>query len=457
MNEQPKENGMETGTKQTLQSEELVGTRAALAKVVPIDESRIDYFNPKRWTASDIDLIKQTVCPKGIPDADFKLFIAKCQASGMNPMLGEAFCVDRNQNIGTKDSPKWIKVYVFTPGEQGMEARADDFPDFRGLRAAAVYEKDAIIIDPSKGEVSHQYNPVGDRGKLMGAWAIADREGRKTPVEYVRFDEYYDSRNPQWNARPATMIVKCARAASLRRAYPNKFDGIFAREELRDDGGESEPTPAQAQQANRDTTDKLADRMLGTAQAQESIRPGAVSVPPGQRTVDVVVEKPKASPPKPVQKATGMDKLAADPQSFMNEPSPQDIAALVQKLKAANIGFDETKLTVRAYFDEQTSKLAQAVKVATGSDVQRAGPPPVDDSKDPLVTFKPWKDKRVSQMSGPELLEAILYGEKNLAAAALRPAQTEAVRWMINILRASEKAREAKLLEEPGASEKELF
>lgn len=406
----------ETKTEETMspELEAIQGTRHPLAKVVPIDESRVDLFNPKRWTNEDIDTIKKTICPAGIPDADFKLFIMKCQASGMNPLLGEAFCIKRNQNIGSKDHPKWIEVFQFTPGEAGMEGRADDFPDYRGLRAAAVYENDKIIIDASEGEVSHQYNPVDPkRGRLLGAWAIAYRDGRKTPAEFVRLDEYIDTRNPKWASSPATMLVKCARAAALRRAYPNAFDGVFLREEIPEDGerttGAEQTTGSQVEQANRSTTDVLADRMRATATAQAGLKTEAKPQSAKGATVDVV---PQKAEPKP----------ATEVKSSMT----LSLGELKQELARAEILYDINQLERDpAYFATKLAAvLEHKAKRAAGVDKPPAPLPSQqadakaaeEAAKGPLMTYGPKNKQPISSLEGPELLEMVEYGNAKLPA-----------------------------------------
>jgi phage recombination protein Bet len=421
----------ETRVREEVVTEQDAGTRTPLARVVPIDESRVDLFNPKRWSKEDVDVVKKTVCPAGIPDAEFKLFIMKCQASGMNPLLGEAFCIKRNQNIGSKDSPKWIEVFQFTPGEQGMEGRADDFPDYRGLRAAAVYEADKILIDASAGEVSHQYNPVDPkRGRLLGAWGIAYREGRKTPVEFVRLDEYMDARNPKWASSPSTMIVKCARAAALRRAYPNAFDGIFVREEIAEEGERVVPTESvtgsQAEQMNRDTTDKLADRMRATAEAQAGLKDAPR---PGARTVDVVAEKPK--PSAAPTNLVGIAELKADLKRYeipyTEESVEKNPGGLQELVNAAK----QKSAAVKAAGGVTTSEMDRADK---------AGPAPVG----PLMVFGPKKGQPVASLDGPEILEQIAFGESKIGG--LDATKAAKVRACIDDLKAEEKKRTDALL-----------
>jgi phage recombination protein Bet len=450
------------------------GTRSPLAKVMPIDESRVDLFNPRKWGRDDIEVIKKTVCPAGIPDADFKLFIMKCQASGMNPLLGEAFCIKRNQNIGTKDSPKWIEVFQFTPGEQGMEGRADDFPDFRGLRAAAVYENDKISVDPSIGEVSHQFNPVDPkRGRLVGAWGIAYRAGRKTPVEYVRLDEYIDTRNPKWTSSPATMLVKCARAAALRRAYPNTFDGVFLREEIADDGdrgtGAEQTTGSQVEQANRDTTDRLADRMKATGGTRNALKnPGAQTLPASKSTVDVVTEyavktavaatetrfdskavfetPPKAESPKTV---VGMAELRADLKRYeifydtgRLEKDAVYASELVGKVDAARAAAEAKRAAPKAEEPKTPEPLPSQVAEAKMAEQAALGP---------LMNFGPFKSQPVRSLAGPDLLEQIAFGESKIGS--LVPDKAARVRACIDQIKAVMAERERALLgdaPEPG-------
>jgi phage recombination protein Bet len=256
---------------------------------------RAEPVAPAIWTPDLVDLIKKTVCPAGIPDGEFRLFIEKCKVSGMNPLQNECFCVPRQVKIGPKDRPQWVTQYVFQPGEAGMEARADRFPDYRGIRAAAVYKKDAIEIDPEAGTVSHKFNPVGDRGELVGAWAIAYREGRKTPVEFTRLTEYRQQ-GAMWDGKVETMIVKCARAAALRRAYPNAFSGVYVREEMQE---EVEVTPTLPATPAVSRTSEVAAKVLARLPPKASPPKAAPAPQPAPEKPAEVLTYEKPTPPTP--------------------------------------------------------------------------------------------------------------------------------------------------------------
>lgn len=183
------------------------------------------------WTQERINLLKNTVCPKGISNDEFALFLEQCKRSGLDPLLKEAFCVARRQNIGDRDRPNWVTKHEFQPSEAGMLARAERFPDYEGIQAAEVYGKDPISIDYGSGLVEHKVNPAQRSGGLVGAWARVQRRGKLAVVVWVDLGAV-EQKTPLWGKMPATMVRKCARVAALRTAYPEAFGGLYVREEM---------------------------------------------------------------------------------------------------------------------------------------------------------------------------------------------------------------------------------
>lgn len=190
------------------------------------------------WSRERAELVRRTVCPKGITEDEFTLFLEQCKRSGLDPLLKEAFCVARRQNVGNKERPQWVSKHEFTPSEAGMLARAERFPDFRGIQASAVFGEDDIIVDQGKGEVQHRFNPAKRKGALVGAWARVVRDGKLPVVVWLDFGGYVQQ-TPLWAKIPTTMIEKCARVAALRKAYPEAFGGLYVREEMPQDDYEA--------------------------------------------------------------------------------------------------------------------------------------------------------------------------------------------------------------------------
>lgn len=262
-------------------------------------------FTPIVWNQERVDLVKKTICPKGITDDELAVFLLQCKRTELDPLIKEAFCIPRRQNIAPKGQPEnWITKNEFQPAEAGMAARADRFPDYRGIKCAAVYENDVFEIDSEAGTVVHKFSPNKDRGRLKGAWARCFRADRHTPVEWCPLSEFMQQTS-MWG-KAETMIVKCARAAAWRRAYPNTFGGLYIEEEYARDevdvtpagpsGGNGTTTAQPGQTRSQAVTEKAkaaAEAAKGGA-AAASPATSSTSKPPGQQTIDA----PKSSPPK---------------------------------------------------------------------------------------------------------------------------------------------------------------
>lgn len=189
------------------------------------------------FTAERVALIKKQICPAGITDGDFAVFLEQCRRSGLDPLMKEAWCVPRKVKVKRKNDKGYdvtedVEVHVFQAAEQGMQIRAHRSGVFLGMRAGAVYSNDPHReIDFAAGRVRHTAQ-MGNRGQLLGAWAIAFRSDLAvSPVAWVNFSEY-SGEGPLWKNKPETMIVKVARAHALRLSFPYEFAGAYIAEEL---------------------------------------------------------------------------------------------------------------------------------------------------------------------------------------------------------------------------------
>lgn len=207
-----------------------------------VEQTALDTMGNVKWTRQMVELCKRTVCPKGVGEDEFALFIEQCRATGFNPFTKEVYCVPRNVKVSKKGEPdRWETQHVFQPGVDGARARAGRFPDFHSSTSAAVFEKDACEVDVDAGEVRHKFNPCQPRGRLVGAWGKVVKRGGPPVVAWLPAGSR--SGNSQfWNADPGGMLAKCAEMAALRKAYPVQFSGVQAREEVQ------EEAPSRAEQ-----------------------------------------------------------------------------------------------------------------------------------------------------------------------------------------------------------------
>lgn len=228
----------------------------------------VDTLTTPEWPRSALEILKRQVCPKGIPDDEFYVFVKRCQATGLNPLVGEAYCIPRN----TKGPDgKHITIHSFTPSAEGMRARAGRFPDFKKVDGAAVCELDPVaLIDEGTGEVQHKINAAKPRGRLTGAWGrVVKTDG--TPVVVWLPAGSRGGNSSFWNSDPGGMLCKCAMVAALRQAYPVAFAGVYVREEMPDEA------------APPSMTETVLSRVSGDAPASTS---KVEVLPPAGPTVD---------------------------------------------------------------------------------------------------------------------------------------------------------------------------
>jgi phage recombination protein Bet len=326
-----------------------------------------------QWSPERVELIKRTICPRGIGEDEFALFIEQCKRSGLDPLLKEAFCVARRQNAGNREKPNWVTRYEFQPSEAGMLARAERFPDFKGIQASAVYAEDEIIVDQGKGEVVHRFNPAKRKGSLVGAWARVVRAEKLPVVVWLDFAGYVQQ-TPLWAKIPTTMIEKCARVAALRKGYPEAFGGLYVREEM----PAEEFEPAQAEPASSHGGYEV----LGA-------RPGPVkaSFPPLPTAPrEAREEKEHAPAPAPVQTQETHRETVREPEPVRESVKARPAATSSKEVKAKEKAPEPAPATEPAPALEAPAKLK---------------------SSSVVVAFGPHKGKTASELNDEELAETI--------------------------------------------------
>ena len=311
------------------------------------------------------ELIRRTVIPNGATDDEVALFLEQCLRSGLNPLLKECFCVPRRQNAGNRDRPQWVTRHEFQPSETGMLARAERFPDFKGIQASAVYAEDEIMVDQGKGEVVHRFNPAKRKGSLVGAWARVVRDGKLPVLVWLDFAGYVQQ-TPLWAKIPTTMIEKCARVAALRKGYPEAFGGLYVREEMPADEFEpaesAHPAPPGGYEVPRSRPGpvKASFPTLPTAPREARERE-----PEPAR--EVAREPEPVAPPEPV-KAEPVKAEATRPEPVKARPSPapepETVAETPTKLKSAAVVVAFGTFKGKTASDLSDEELAETIDLA---------------------------------------------------------------------------------------------
>lgn len=179
-------------------------------------------------------LVKDTVAKNATPE-ELRQFLYLCNTYGLDPLTKEL--------VFSKYTNKEGKTFVsFITTRDGYLKAAMRDPNFAGLQSMPVKEGDnfeVCLSDPGK-PVRHTFGVK--RGRLLGAYAIAQHKSRPPVVFWADFEEYFraNSSNNAWQQYPSAMIQKVAEVGALRRQF--NISGLVAREEIGD--GEPDTPPA---------------------------------------------------------------------------------------------------------------------------------------------------------------------------------------------------------------------
>lgn len=175
------------------------------------------------------NMIKKYLVSGGgnVSDSEVMMFLSLCRYQHLNPFLREAYLIKYGSN-----DPATIVT-----GKDVFTKRADATPNYAGKQAGV------IVLTESGDIVEREGSFVLPKETLVGGWAKVFIKGHDTP-EYasVSLDEYIGRKkngeiNGQWSKKPATMIRKVAVVQALREAFPDRFQGMYAQEEMTEVSG----------------------------------------------------------------------------------------------------------------------------------------------------------------------------------------------------------------------------
>ncbi|MGG0207794.1 RecT family recombinase [Bacillus mycoides] len=163
------------------------------------------------FTKMELDTIKSTIAT-GTSNEQFALFVQTCVNSELNPFLNHIYCIV----YGGKMS---IQVSV-----EGVLHLARQKNGYKGIDVQTVHENDEFEADRSQeGEwIIRKHQVKFPRGKVIGCYAVAQRDGFKDVVVMMETDEVIHMKNGtnkhMWNNWFNDMFKKHAmkRAAKLQ-------------------------------------------------------------------------------------------------------------------------------------------------------------------------------------------------------------------------------------------------
>ena len=178
----------------------------------------------RRYSESDLNVIRKTVAHGASPE-ELAMFLYLANRYQLDPFLGEILLirVKAKQPDGTYQEA--LRIYVPRDGWLKVAIR---HPEYEGIDSAPVYEKDEFQADFAEAKVTHRVtSPL--RGRVVGAYAIARRKGRKPYLVVVSLEEVR-GKTPAWDTHPAIMAQTRAEVYAIRRQF--EISGLYAPEEF---------------------------------------------------------------------------------------------------------------------------------------------------------------------------------------------------------------------------------
>ena len=157
------------------------------------------------WTADEVDVISRQVA-KGANMVELMYFLNVCKSTGLNPFVREIWSYKDKQD----------NLLVFA-GRDGFLSKAQQSPQFRGIRSCEVRKNDHFEANIPAGHIDHRFG-FADRGEIVGAYAIVFREPGEPTIEVAEFKRYNKGRSA-WKTHPEEMIKKVAEAHALKKAF----------------------------------------------------------------------------------------------------------------------------------------------------------------------------------------------------------------------------------------------
>lgn len=158
-----------------------------------------------------------------VTDQEVAMFLNLCKYQRLNPFIRDAYLI----KFG--DQPATIVT-----SKDAIMKRAMRNPKYAGHQAG-------IIVQTKQGELEYRLGAFKLPGEiLIGGWAKTYVKGYEVPIEVaVSFEEYAGRKrdgnlNSTWAGKPGVMIRKVALVTSLREAFPEDLQGMYAQEEPED-------------------------------------------------------------------------------------------------------------------------------------------------------------------------------------------------------------------------------
>lgn len=169
-----------------------------------------------------LDRVKRFLCVptrsgKMPSDEQVMKYMMLCKAQSLNPWVNDAYLT----GYDSKDGPSFSLI----TSHQAILKRAEASSQYDGMESGVIVLRNDEMTERQgdlvlKGEV------------LVGGWARVHRKDRSIPSYDALNLSTFDKNQSRWNSDKAGMIVKCAEASALRKAFPSTLAAMYCKEEM---------------------------------------------------------------------------------------------------------------------------------------------------------------------------------------------------------------------------------
>lgn len=166
------------------------------------------------WDREQLDVIKSLICV-GATDAELALFGQVCQRTDLDPFARQIYGIKRGNKLTIQTSIDGLRLIAERSGKYLGQVK----PEWCG--EDGVWRDVWLSKDP----------PAAARIGVLKVGLGAPTMGIAMWSEYAQRNRD-GSLSGQWGSMPAHMLVKCAEALALRKAFPQELSGLYTSDEM---------------------------------------------------------------------------------------------------------------------------------------------------------------------------------------------------------------------------------
>lgn len=186
-------------------------------------------------TPDQVELMKRTIA-KGSTDDEFKMFLAQCERTGLDPFARQIFYVKRKTRQKVNGTWQDVEVGSIQTSIDGFRVIAERSDKYAGQLGPFWCGEDGEWKDVWLRNVPPRAAKVGILRKDFKEplWAVALWDEY---CQMVKKDDVWEP-GPMWKKMGALMLAKCAESLALRKGFPQDLSGLYTSDEMAQAGGE---------------------------------------------------------------------------------------------------------------------------------------------------------------------------------------------------------------------------